>query len=89
MLEYIYHLKLKECKTVFAKGFAPGVVVTMIATFEDAFEENKNDPMFLKALMDTETNFIKDYIEVIIEPHNKAIAAELESRANSDSERSL
>jgi len=85
MLEYEYQLKLKDCDKVFSEGFAPGVVVKMIATFEDAFEEDKNEPMFLKALMDAETDFINDYIEVIIEPHNKAITAELESSADSDS----
>lgn len=66
MVKYRFSLKVKDCNTVFADGFLPGVLVVQEIVFDDANESDVGRPMFQKALMEAMDDFVKQHIQVDI-----------------------
>ena len=69
MLQYKFELKIKGIDTVFKDGLGKGVFSEMVATWEDANENDKDNLLFVKSVMETQDKFIEDNIEVIITPY--------------------
>lgn len=62
-LQFFFELKLKGCEKVFRKGMSPGVLISQTVTFKP--KEGASKGMLVKALLDAESDFIAENIEVI------------------------
>jgi hypothetical protein len=60
-------LKLKNTKGKLVTDLGEGILVQQQVSFNIKSEEDLKNWMFLKSLLETEEEFIKKYIEVVLE----------------------
>jgi hypothetical protein len=58
-------IKVRGCDKVFKEGFPPGVLVEQLVTYK--LPRNYSRPLFARELIDQESTFLKDNIEVVTE----------------------